>query len=93
VVRTPEDLAPRGEVYALLVTCTHLGCTPNFLSAEAKFKCPTTAAASDDRDQRQGWRPQARCGCAGRRRQILVDKARSSKRAGAIGRSTAFLKL
>ena len=26
--------------YALLVTCTHLGCTPNYLSAEAKFKCP-----------------------------------------------------
>ena len=26
--------------YALHTTCTHLGCTPNFLSAEAKFKCP-----------------------------------------------------
>ena len=26
--------------YALLVTCTHLGCTPNYLLAEAKFKCP-----------------------------------------------------
>ena len=26
--------------YALLVTCTHLGCTPNYLAAEAKFKCP-----------------------------------------------------
>ena len=22
------------------VTCTHLGCTPNYLSAESKFKCP-----------------------------------------------------
>jgi cytochrome b6-f complex iron-sulfur subunit len=26
--------------YALLTTCTHLGCTPNYLSAENKFKCP-----------------------------------------------------
>ena len=24
----------------LSTTCTHLGCTPNSLSAEAKFKCP-----------------------------------------------------
>ena len=26
--------------YALISTCTHLGCTPNYLSAENKFKCP-----------------------------------------------------
>ena len=24
----------------LVGICTHLGCTPNFLSAENKFKCP-----------------------------------------------------
>jgi cytochrome b6-f complex iron-sulfur subunit len=29
-----------GGVYALSTTCTHLGCTPNWLSAEQKFKCP-----------------------------------------------------
>lgn len=41
IVKTPEDLVARaGGFYALLVTCTHLGCTPNYLSAEAKFKCP-----------------------------------------------------
>lgn len=27
-------------VYALSTTCTHLGCTPNWLVAEQKFKCP-----------------------------------------------------
>jgi cytochrome b6-f complex iron-sulfur subunit len=27
-------------IYALSTTCTHLGCTPNWLSAEGKFKCP-----------------------------------------------------
>ena len=26
--------------YVLSTVCTHLGCTPNFLSAENKFKCP-----------------------------------------------------
>ena len=27
-------------IYALSPICPHLGCTPNSLSAEAKFKCP-----------------------------------------------------
>jgi len=26
--------------YALSTTCTHLGCTPNWLAADEKFKCP-----------------------------------------------------
>ena len=26
--------------YALSTVCTHLGCTPNWLAAETKFKCP-----------------------------------------------------
>src|SRR5438093_3456781 len=41
IVRTNEDLVQKASgFYALLVTCTHLGCTPNYLSAEGKFKCP-----------------------------------------------------
>ncbi|MCE9546291.1 MAG: ubiquinol-cytochrome c reductase iron-sulfur subunit [Planctomycetia bacterium] len=28
------------EIYALSTVCTHLGCTPNWLEAEQKFKCP-----------------------------------------------------
>lgn len=27
-------------IYALSTVCTHLGCTPNWLAAEQKFKCP-----------------------------------------------------
>lgn len=27
-------------IYALRSVCTHLGCTPNWLSTEEKFKCP-----------------------------------------------------
>ena len=34
LVRTPTVM------YALSTVCTHLGCTPNWLSAEGKFKCP-----------------------------------------------------
>ncbi|MFQ6616161.1 MAG: ubiquinol-cytochrome c reductase iron-sulfur subunit [Fidelibacterota bacterium] len=34
VVRTPEY------IYALSTVCTHLGCTPNWLENEQKFKCP-----------------------------------------------------
>jgi nitrite reductase/ring-hydroxylating ferredoxin subunit len=28
------------EIYALRSVCTHLGCTPNWLEGEQKFKCP-----------------------------------------------------
>ena len=34
IIKTKEMM------YALLATCTHLGCTPNWLSNENKFKCP-----------------------------------------------------
>jgi cytochrome b6-f complex iron-sulfur subunit len=41
LVRTTEDIEQHvSGFYALSVTCTHLGCTPNYLSAESKFKCP-----------------------------------------------------
>ena len=29
-----------GFLYGISTVCTHLGCTPNWLSAENKFKCP-----------------------------------------------------
>ena len=34
IVRTEDGL------YALLAVCTHLGCTPKWLEAENKFRCP-----------------------------------------------------
>jgi len=41
IVRTSFDTVHEAPgFYALLSTCTHLGCTPNWLSAESKFKCP-----------------------------------------------------
>jgi len=41
IVRTNDDLVQRASgFYVLNTTCTHLGCTPNYLAAELKFKCP-----------------------------------------------------
>jgi cytochrome b6-f complex iron-sulfur subunit len=41
IVRTAEDLVQEvSGFYALIAVCTHLGCTPNYLAAEKKFKCP-----------------------------------------------------
>jgi len=41
LVRVPDDIVAHASgFYALISTCTHLGCTPNYLSAENKFKCP-----------------------------------------------------
>lgn len=34
IIRTPD------RIYALSGRCTHLGCTPKYLSSERKFKCP-----------------------------------------------------
>jgi cytochrome b6-f complex iron-sulfur subunit len=41
LVRTTDDVETGASgFYALITVCTHLGCTPNYLSAENKFKCP-----------------------------------------------------
>ena len=44
LVRVPSDpLSGRSGVpgiFALSTTCTHLGCIPNWLAADQKFKCP-----------------------------------------------------
>jgi len=38
IVNTEYNGQP--EIFALRTVCTHLGCTPNWLEAEQKFKCP-----------------------------------------------------
>ena len=35
-----DQWANSSGIYALSTVCTHLGCTPNWLQAEQKFKCP-----------------------------------------------------
>ncbi len=38
IVRAEYDGVP--QIFALQSVCTHLGCTPNWLEGEQKFKCP-----------------------------------------------------
>ena len=40
IVKLSKDFDGRKKLIALDVTCTHLGCTPNVLGSEQKFKCP-----------------------------------------------------
>ena len=41
LVRTAYDeYANAAGIFALSTVCTHLGCTPNWLEAEQKYKCP-----------------------------------------------------
>lgn len=41
IVFTSNDPATgKSGFYALTTVCTHLGCTPNWLQSESKFKCP-----------------------------------------------------
>ena len=93
IVRTPDDIEQHASgFYALLVTCTHLGCTPNYLSAESKFKCPCHGSGfRTDRRQLRGSgaaAARARAHRAGRRR---ADPGRQGAevpvRARAVGRS------
>jgi len=41
IVRTSD------RIYALSTVCTHLGCTPNWLPTEEKFKCPCHGSGFD----------------------------------------------
>ena len=36
-----------GRIYALIAICTHLGCPPNWLEAQNKFRCPCPGSGYD----------------------------------------------
>jgi cytochrome b6-f complex iron-sulfur subunit len=40
LVHDNDTVTGANGIYALSTVCTHLGCTPNWLEAEQKFKCP-----------------------------------------------------
>jgi cytochrome b6-f complex iron-sulfur subunit len=40
LVKGPDPVTNKPGICALSTICTHLGCTPNWLSGEEKFKCP-----------------------------------------------------
>lgn len=98
IVRTADDIDQHAAgFYALLVTCTHLGCTPNYLSAEHKFKCPCHGSGFRETGvnfEGPAPRPLERARIVlAEDGQILVDKARKFQRE--LGQWTdpeAFLK-
>jgi cytochrome b6-f complex iron-sulfur subunit len=92
VVRNEEG------VYALSAICTHLGCTPNWLEAENKFKCPCHGSGfypTGINFEGPAPRPLERVKVSlAEDGQILVDKGRSFKwEAGQWEDPEAFLKL
>jgi len=69
-----------GKIYALSTTCTHLGCTPNWLESAQKFKCPCHGSGfyiSGINFEGPAPRPLERWALAvGEDGQIVVDKSK-----------------
>jgi len=74
VIRTVEGM------YSLLGICTHLGCTPSWLSGEQKFKCPCHGSGfykSGINFEGPAPRPLERVGISlAEDGQILIDKSK-----------------
>src|SRR5262249_57497774 len=67
-------------IYALVAVCVHLGCTPNWLQAQNKFKCPCHGSGyyiSGINFEGPAPRPleRAEIGISAEDGQIIVDKA------------------
>ena len=85
-------------IYALSTICTHLGCTPNWLEAESKFKCPCHGSgfyANGINFEGPAPRPLERVGVSlAEDGQVLIDKSRLFKfEAGQWEDPASFLSL
>ncbi len=86
-------------IYALVAVCVHLGCTPNWLAAQNKFKCPCHGSGyyvSGINFEGPAPRPleRAEIGISGEDGQIIVDKAtRYLYERGQWSDSKAFVKM
>ena len=86
------------KITALSTVCTHLGCTPNWLETERKFKCPCHGSgfrASGINFEGPAPRPLERYKIAlANDGQILVDKTKSYKyEKGEWNRTESYLKV
>jgi cytochrome b6-f complex iron-sulfur subunit len=87
-----------GRIYALSTTCTHLGCTPNWLEKEAKFKCPCHGSGfymSGINFEGPAPRPLERWGISvGDDGQIVVDKSKKfQQERGEWSSSESYIKV
>ncbi|MCC6416731.1 MAG: ubiquinol-cytochrome c reductase iron-sulfur subunit [Gemmataceae bacterium] len=85
-------------IYALSTTCTHLGCTPNWLEGERKFKCPCHGSGfrlSGVNFEGPAPRPLERYAIRlGEDGQLVVDKARKfQKELGQWGDPDSYILL
>ena len=83
--------------YALIAVCTHLGCSPNWLAAENKFKCPCHGSGfyrTGINFEGPAPRPLERARIVlADDGQILVDKSvKFQQEKGEWGKAEAFLK-
>src|SRR5438132_11709608 len=99
LVRTAfDEWSMSAGIYALSTVCTHLGCTPNWLEAEQKFKCPCHGSGyykTGVNFEGPTPRPLERYAIAlADDGQILVDKSRKfQEEKGEWTNPAAFLKL
>src|SRR5881628_847703 len=99
LVRTAFDQYANAEgIFALSTVCTHLGCTPNWLESEQKFKCPCNGSGyykTGVNFEGPTPRPLERFAIAlADDGQILVDKSRKfQEEKGEWTNPAAFLKL
>ncbi|TMQ34531.1 MAG: ubiquinol-cytochrome c reductase iron-sulfur subunit [Planctomycetota bacterium] len=87
-----------GVIYALSTTCTHLGCTPNWLAEAQKFKCPCHGSGfkiTGVNFEGPAPRPLERWGISiGEDGQILVDKSKKfQKEMGQWDNPESFIKV
>jgi cytochrome b6-f complex iron-sulfur subunit len=86
-------------IYALVAVCVHLGCTPNWLQAQNKFKCPCHGSGyyiSGINFEGPAPRPleRAEIEVSGEDGQIIVDKAtRFLYERGQWSDAKAFIKM
>ena len=99
LVRTAfDEYANVGGIFALSTVCTHLGCTPNWLEAEQKFKCPCHGSGfkiSGVNFEGPPPRPLERWALAvGDDGQLVVDKSRKfQKELGQWSDADSFVKV
>ncbi|MBY0526271.1 MAG: ubiquinol-cytochrome c reductase iron-sulfur subunit [Gemmataceae bacterium] len=87
-----------GIIYALSTTCTHLGCTPNWLESAQKFKCPCHGSGfkiTGVNFEGPAPRPLERWGLSvGEDGQLVVDKSKKfQKELGQWDSSESYVKV
>ncbi len=92
-----KDEKNRDIIYALSTTCTHLGCTPNWLEGEKKFKCPCHGSGfkiTGINFEGPAPRPLERYGIEVVGGEILVDKSKKyQKELGQWNDESSFITL